>query len=47
MSLAFAFGLMIGAAVIVFGRDTPTGRRLAVQVHLRIALLRRWLARRG
>ena len=45
MSLAFAVGLALGAAVIVFGRDTPAGRRPLVELHLRLALLRRWLAK--
>jgi hypothetical protein len=38
---------MIGAAVIVFGRDTAFGRGLLVRMHLQLALLRRWLKRRG
>ncbi len=46
MSLAFAVGLMVGAAIVVFGRDTAFGRRLLVQLHLRAAMLRRRLGRR-
>ena len=46
MSLAFALGLMIGAALVVFGRATPPGRRILVELHLRLALLRRWLRAR-
>ena len=46
MSLAFALGLMIGATVVVFGRETPLGRRILIGLHLHIALLRRWLRAR-
>ena len=46
MSLTFAVGLMIGAAVIVFGQVTALGRRLIVALHRCLALLRRWFERR-
>ena len=46
MSLASAIGLAAGAALVVFGRDTPVGRRVLVELHLRSAQVRRWLKRR-
>ena len=46
MSVAFAVGLAVGAGVVVFGRDTPAGRRVLVELHLRSAQVRRWLERR-
>ncbi len=43
MSLAFALGMIIGVTLVVFGRNTSAGRRLLLELHLRVALLRRWL----
>ena len=42
MSLAFAIGTMLGAGVVVFRWETPAGRRVAVYLHLRLAMLQRW-----
>ena len=47
MCLAFAIGTMLGAGVVVFGRETPAGGRLAVQLHLRLAMLQRWFEGRS
>jgi hypothetical protein len=41
MSWAFAVGAAIGAAVVVFGRETAAGVRLLTWLHVRLALLRR------
>ena len=46
MSAAFAFGLAVGAAIVVFGRDTAVGRSLLLRLHLGLALLQRWLSGR-
>ena len=46
MSSAFAFGAILGSALVVFGRDTPMARGLLVRLHVQAARLKRWLTRR-
>ena len=47
MSLAFAIGLAIGSALVVFGRHTPPVERVIACMHLQAARLRRWLSGGG